>query len=241
MMDRRLFPLLLSALFLLSACTPPVSETGANIILEEKNLQYVALTFDDGPRADTTALLLDGLRQRDARATFFVIGQQIPGNEDLIRRMADEGHQVGNHTYSHTRLREAGDNTIIEEIQKTEVLLTEILGEGSYWLRPPYGLVDYDRTALMETPMIYWSLDPEDWKLLDTDKVVDAVLSQVQSGDIVLLHDFYRTSVDAALQIVDALQAEGYAFVTVEDLFDLCQVEPQNGVLYATPTRERVW
>ena len=240
-MKQRLFPLFLGALFLLSACAPPAREAGANLSIAENQLKYVALTFDDGPRADTTSLLLEGLRQRDARATFFVIGQQIPGNEDLIRRMADEGHQVGNHTYSHTRLREAGDNTIIEEIQKTEVLLTEILGEGSYWLRPPYGLVDYDRTGLIKTPMIYWSLDPEDWKLLDTDKVVEAVLSQVQSGDIVLLHDFYRTSVDAALQIVDALQAQGYAFVTVAELFDLCQVEPQNGTLYATPTRERVW
>ena len=240
-MNRRFLPALLGVLFLLSACASPAREAGARITVTEKRMKYVALTFDDGPRADTTSVLLDGLRQREARATFFVIGQQIPGNEELIRRMGAEGHQVGNHTYSHTRLRDAGDNTIIEEIQKTEVLLTEVLGEGSYWLRPPYGLVDYSRTGLIETPMIYWSLDPEDWKLLDTDQVVEAVLSQVQSGDIVLLHDFYRTSVDAALQIVDTLQAEGYAFVTVEELFDLCQVEPRSGVLYATPTRERVW
>jgi len=235
------FPL--AALLPLLACTAPVKEASAEaeIPVEKPTLKYVALTFDDGPRADTTAALLDGLRTRGASATFFVVGEQIPGNEDLVRRMAAEGHQIGNHTYSHIRLAEAKDDVIIEEIHKTETLLTEILGESSYWLRPPYGLVDTSRADLIHTPMIYWSLDPEDWKKLDKDQVAKQVLQEIQPGDIILLHDFYPSSVAAALEIIDALQKEGYAFVTVADLFEIYGTQAQNGVLYKSATEIRSW
>ena len=153
--------------------------------------------------------------------------------------MKAEGHQIGNHTYSHVRLLKADKDAVVEEIHKTEVLLTEAVGEGSFWLRPPYGLIGSERSELIRTPMIYWSVDPQDWKLLNKDKVVAAVLEAVQPGDVILLHDFYSTSVDAALEIVDRLQKEGYDFVTVEELFRIQGVEPQQGTLYARPDRVR--
>ena len=211
-------------------------ETLADLVEEPK---YVALTFDDGPKADTTAALLDGLLERGAAATFFVIGQQVPCNESLLQRMKAEGHQIGNHTYSHVRLKTANMDSVVEEIQKSEVVLQSAVGEGSFWLRPPYGAIDSQRAKLIKTPMIYWSVDPQDWKLLDTRKVVDAVLSVVQPGDSILLHDFYPTSVQAALEIIDRLQAEGYDFVTVEELFRIQGVEAQAGALYARPDRVR--
>lgn len=201
--------------------------------------KYVALTFDDGPRADTTERLLDGLKERGAKATFFVIGEQIEGNEELLRRMAAEGHQIGNHTYSHARLSTTEQEHVVEEIHKTEVLLEEVVGESVFWLRPPYGRVDTDRASLIKTPMIYWSVDPKDWKLLDAGQVTEAVIRNVQDGDIILLHDFYPTSVDAALRIVDRLQAQGYQFVTVAELFRLRGVAPEAGVLYARPDKTR--
>lgn len=211
-------------------------ETLADLVEEPK---YVALTFDDGPRPDTTTRLLDGLLERGAAATFFVIGEQVPGNEALLQRMKAEGHQIGNHTYSHVRLQKAEKDAVVEEIHKAETLLAEAVGAGSFWLRPPYGLIGGERAALIKTPMIYWSVDPQDWKLLDRNKVVAAVLEAVQPGDIILLHDFYSTSVDAALEIIDKLEAEGYTFVTVEELFRIQGVEPQAGVLYARPDRIR--
>ena len=145
--------------------------------------------------------------------------------------MKAEGHQIGNHTYSHVRLLKADKDAVVEEIHKTEVLLTEAVGEGSFWLRPPYGLIGSERAELIRTP--------QDWKLLNKDKVVAAVLDAVQPGDVILLHDFYSTSVDAALEIVDRLQKEGYDFVTVEELFRIQGVEPQQGTLYARPDRVR--
>lgn len=211
-------------------------ETRRELVEDPK---YVALTFDDGPRADTTGMLLNGLLERGAVATFFVIGEQVTGNEALLKRMAAEGHQIGNHTYSHVRLLTAEKNTVIEEVQKTEVILKNLLGEREFWLRPPYGMIDRQRSALIKTPMIYWSLDPEDWKLLDAAKVVDYVMGHVKPGDIILMHDFYPTSVDAALEIVDRLQAQGYTFVTVEELFRIQKVTPQTGVLYASPLQTR--
>lgn len=199
--------------------------------------KYVALTFDDGPRYETTGMLLDGLQERGVQATFFVIGTQITctGNEELLLRMKAEGHQVGNHTYSHVRLLSAQRDTVLEEIQKNDVILKNILGDGDYWLRPPYGLIDASRAELVKTPMIYWSLDPEDWKLLDANKVADCVVENVEDGDIILLHDFYPSSVAAALEIIDRLQPEGYTFVTVEELFRIQNIAPQAGVLYASP------
>ena len=198
--------------------------------------KYVALTFDDGPRRSTTARLLDGLQERGTSATFFLIGQQIPGNEDLVRRMAAEGHQVGNHTYGHVKLAGADSQTILTEISKTDALLREVLEEDeSYWLRPPYGLVDAQSAALVKVPMIRWSVDPEDWKVLNADKEVASVLKQVQPGDIILMHDFYPASVDAALRIIDQLQAQGYTFVTVKELFALYGTEILPGGIYASP------
>lgn len=201
--------------------------------------KYVALTFDDGPRADTTGRLLDGLLERGASATFFVIGEQVPCNKELLQRMKAEGHQIGNHTYSHVRLLKADKDVVVEEVHKAETLLAEAVGEGSFWLRPPYGLIGSERSKLIKTPMIYWSVDPQDWKLLDKEKVTAAVLDAVQPGDIILLHDFYSASVDAALEIIDRLQEDGYAFVTVEELFRIQGVAPQPGTLYARPDRVR--
>ena len=249
------FYLLLIVCFVLSGCgankAPEYLETIHQIPQEiwdtldrgtqealAEGTKYVALTFDDGPRCETTSLLLDGLAQRGAQATFFVVGTQVvcAENETLLIRMKDEGHQVGNHTYSHVRLHAADKDIVLEEIHKNDVILRNILGEGDYWLRPPYGLIDGSTAKLVKTPMIYWSLDPEDWKLLDAEKVRDHVVNHVKDGDIILLHDFYPSSVEAALMIVDQLQLEGYTFVTVEELFRIKGVEPENGILYASPT-----
>ena len=209
------------------------ADAPAEIEQEEK---YVALTFDDGPKRGTTERLLDGLRERGASATFFLIGAGIEGSEDLIRRMEAEGHQVGNHTWSHVSLKGAAAEVLDREIGQTQALLEEILGEGDYWLRPPYGVVDSGTESGIGVPMVKWSVDPRDWESRNTQKIVQAVLSAVQPDSIVLLHDIYPASVDAALQIIDELQGQGYVFVTVERLLELNGVEPQPGVLYCKGT-----
>ena len=198
----------------------------------ETEMKYIALTFDDGPRASTTGRLLDGLKERGASATFFLVGNRIAGNEDLIWRMKEEGHQVGNHTWSHVKLQGAGSAAIRSEVEKTDATLRELLGGGGYWLRPPYGLIRQDERELIRVPMVHWSVDPKDWEVLNTPTVVRSVLNTVKPGDIILLHDIYPTSVDAALQIVDALEAQGYWFVTVEELLALNGIQARAGEMY---------
>ena len=205
------------------------ADAGAELTAETK---YVALTFDDGPKRGTTDVLLDGLRERGVSATFFLIGSQIAANRDLVARMAAEGHQVGNHTWSHRRLQGAGKAVLEAELGRTDELLTAILGEGDYWVRPPYGQLEEWERTLVDVPLVQWNVDTRDWESRDTDKVVAAILEAAEPGSIILLHDIYDTSVEAALRAVDALQREGYWFVTVEELLQLYGVEPQPGALY---------
>lgn len=199
---------------------------------ELSGTKFVALTFDDGPRAGTTGSLLDGLRARGADATFFLVGSRIAGNEALLRRMRDEGHQIGNHSWSHRELRPVFAAILNREIGLTNESIRAVCGNGSYWVRPPYGLLRKSQQSCLSTPLIHWSVDPEDWKLLDAEKVTAAVLEKVGPGDIILLHDIYPSSVDAALRIIDALEPEGYVFVTVEELLALYGVAPQAGRFY---------
>ena len=195
---------------------------------------YIALTFDDSPNGALTERLLDGLKERGAHATFFIIGEQIEGQEPLLRRMAEEGHQIGNHTYTHRRLDNSGA-VGAQELARTEAALRDVLGGEDYWIRPPWGFASAETLREADVPLIYWTLDTEDWRVLNADRVAQCIISNVQSGDIVLLHDSYATSVNAALCAIDALSAEGYAFVTVEELFEQMDVEPETGCLYCRP------
>ena len=205
---------------------------GAEVEVESGPAPLVALTFDDGPHRSNTARLLEGLALREADATFFLVGSRVPGCEDLIREMAAAGHQVGVHTYDHVVAAELSRRDFDLQVGKTRALLTEILGAGEFWLRPPYGIVDRSVERWADGPLILWSVDPEDWRDRDTDRIVAAVLEHVEDGDIILMHDIYESSVDAALRIVDALSERGYIFVTVEQLMDLRGVEPECGVCY---------
>ncbi len=206
--------------------------SGDQVELSEE-IFYIALTFDDGPKQGTTDLLLDGLRERGAAGTFFLVGDQAVMYPDLVRRMQAEGHQVGNHTWSHTRL-EGDPETIGSEIRQMDQLLREILGEGDYWLRPPYGIIEERAAKAVEVPLVKWSIDPRDWESRNTAQVVQTIVEQAQPNSIVLLHDIYPTSVTAALQAVDQLQQRGYWFVTVEELLRINGITPRAGQMYRT-------
>ena len=219
---------LLTALCLPGGAAMP-ADGGAEIPAGEK---YVALTFDVGPRRGTTERLLDGLKERGAKATFFLIGQQIEDNAALVARMAEEGHQIGNHTWSHQRLDGILPDEAAQEVARTEAALEALLGGGEYWLRPPYGQVA--EGVELGVPMVKWCVDPRDWESRDAEKVTRAILDCVEPNSIILLHDIYSTSVDAALRVVDRLQEEGYWFVTVEELLWLNGVTPEAGRMYRT-------
>lgn len=193
---------------------------------------YVALTFDDGPWPGTTRVLLDGLKERGAKATFFVIGKQIETRPELIQRMAAEGHQIGLHTWDHVALRGLGAGEVCRQLDMSRAALAELVGERAFMLRPPYGFVDETVKQCAGAPIICWSVDTEDWRDEDVPRIVKAAAEGVKDGDIILMHDIFHSSVDAALQTVDSLQAQGFELVTVEELFALRGVEPAAGEVY---------
>ena len=179
---------------------------------------FVALTFDDGPDPVCTPKLLDGLKERGVHATFFLMGQNIPGNEALVLRMKEEGHLIGNHSYRHIQLTKAGEDSVCEAVEQTEELIASITGERPQYLRPPYGDWNESLECRMNLTTVFWSVDSLDWKLQHTSRIVRRLEQSVGPGDIILMHDIFPTSVEAALEIVDSLQAKGYRFVTVDEL-----------------------
>ena len=240
-LKRRSALLLLFLFTFLALCFSGVKDGQAVAVsAQSQPRRCIALTFDDGPSPQTTAALLDGLRERGAHATFFLIGEQIAGNEDLVRRMKDEGHQIGGHSFTHARL-DTADAAALTEIQKTDDALRALLGDGEYWLRPPWGFASDALKSAVSVPLIYWTLDTMDWSVRNKDLVAHHIIENAKSGDIVLLHDPYDTSVEAALQAIDVLQAQGYEFVTLEELFANAGITPQAGHFYLRADEEVPW
>lgn len=197
--------------------------------------KLIALTFDDGPSSVNTPKLLDALAQRGVHATFFLVGSMVENDPALAVRIALEGHQIAIHAYDHNSangLRGLSDTGFDQQVGRTQRLLTQLTGQTQFALRPPYGFVDSGVQQRSPGPIILWSVDPEDWKYRNTAKVTQHILSHAKDGSIVLLHDIFGTSVNAAIQVVDALQAQGWRFVTVDELFALRGEELQRGEVY---------
>ena len=197
-------------------------EVMESVIQEEEMNQEtgkkIAITFDDGPNVAFTMQLLDGLRERDVKATFFLLGQNIGKHPDIVRTMHEDGHLIANHTYSHMELTAENGAAYVEEIEKTNALISALTGEETSFVRPPYGVWDKRYEEELDMIPVFWTIDPQDWCTFDADTIVERVVEKAEENAIILLHDSYQSSVDAALEIIDILQAEGYEFVTVDEL-----------------------
>lgn len=182
--------------------------------------RVVALTFDDGPSAGYTDVLLDGLKERDVKATFFLLGVNIEGHEELVRRMAREGHLLGSHTQNHVDLTSIPLEAAKKQITDTADCIYTLTGQEVTYIRPPYGAWNETlEKGIFQIP-VSWTVDSLDWSLRNTDAIAARVLKDVEEGDIILMHDCYETTVEAAFLIVDELQEQGYRFVTVDELID---------------------
>lgn len=183
-----------------------------------KEKPSIAITFDDGPSSRYTGRLLDGLKERNVKASFFLIGENAEGSPVLVERIYKEGHLIGNHTYSHVQMTHLSEEAAVREIEKTDQVISAITGEHVAYMRPPFGAWQRELEVRMEVLPVLWSVDPLDWTTENVDEIVSKVVTEVEEGDIILLHDCYASSVEAALRIVDILQKEGYEFVTVDRL-----------------------
>lgn len=193
-------------------------EADADVDADIGEEKRIAITFDDGPHRLYTPKLLDGLKERGIHATFFLVGENIGNNEALVKRMAEEGHLIGNHTFSHVQLTKMKKEDACREVQQTNERICAVTGAPVLYIRPPYGSWNDELQEEIPMTVTLWNLDSEDWKSQNTGKIVELVESEAKEGSIILLHDIFDTSVEAALRIVDDLTAQGYTFVTVDEL-----------------------
>ena len=207
-------------------------------VTEQKELdpsgKYVAFTFDDGPHPNVTPRILQTLKEYNIKSTFFMLGNQVEKYPDIAKQVADNGHEIGNHTYNHPNLRKLSNEEMMEEIRSTNEIITLTTGEEPTLLRPPYGIytnevLNYATTNGYST--ILWSVDSLDWKSKDASAINSVVTQHTTNGSIVLMHDIYAETADALPQLIQSLQMNGYEFITVSELLSI-QQPSSNGTYF---------
>lgn len=195
----------------------------------------VALTFDDGPDVQVDGVLMDELEKVNGRATFFVVGQRVEKFPEDIKNTVERGHEIGNHSYDHDiHLSSKGQEYIRNEFDKTDDAVEKAAGVRPALVRLPGGNISNDVKAVVKKPLIFWSIDTEDWRSRDAVKTQNSILSQVKDGDIVLMHALYLSTAQACKTVIPELHARGYQLVTVSELihFRGQNVQGGNGVQY---------
>lgn len=191
-------------------------------------VKCIALTFDDGP-GKTAGKLLDTLKKHNAKATFFLEGQYVKARPELVKRMAKEGHQLGNHSYRHPDFTKIGEAEIKSEITQTQELVHKLTGKYPTTLRPPFGLYD-DRVKEIATelglPIVLWNTGSRDWATRNEDAIYKEVMKGVRRDSVVLLHDWVTQTVDVMPRLLTALKKQGFHVVTVSSLLRGRTLEP---------------
>jgi peptidoglycan/xylan/chitin deacetylase (PgdA/CDA1 family) len=209
----------------LPATSPvPNSPGSEKITFTEVNVDgpYIAMTFDDGPHATNTPKLLEMAAQRHIKLTFFVLGECIEQNPDVLRREVAEGHEIGNHSWSHPNLAKLSDEGVRTQLQRTEDIIVKTTGLRPKLMRPPYGELTKRQRQWVNRDfgykVILWDVDPLDWKRPGSDVVARRIIAGARPGSIILSHDIHPPTIAAMPQVFDTLLAKGFKFVTVSEL-----------------------
>lgn len=197
----------------------------------DKSKKMIALTFDDGPNYNTSKVI-DVLNKYDIKATFFVLGSRAINNKDILKKMADSGMEIGNHTYNHLLLTKYDENKIRSEIEDTSEVIYSATKKRPKLLRPSYGSVNNKIKKVANMPIIIWDIDTLDWKYHNSKRITSRVVNKVRDGDIILMHDIYSASLNALSNIISILQDNGYEFVTIDELFYYKGISLENGKVY---------
>jgi len=205
------------------------NESGYNYDKEKKS---IAITFDDSPNNGKTNKILDYLKDNHFHATFFVVGEKCEYNEDLLISIKNSGNEIGSHTYSHQNLNKLTEEEIIEDYKKMNNIYKRLFNENLKLLRPPYGLYKEKYLNIIDTSIIMWSLDTNDWKNKNSDYLVNYVVNNVKDGDIILFHDSYDSTVDAIEELLPILYSKGYQVMSVSELAKIKGKILENGKVY---------
>lgn len=198
------------------------SSQSVTITNGSRSQKFIALTFDDGPHPSHTPRLLDMLRRRNVKATFYVIGELVERYPQIVKRMVLEGHEIGNHTWTHSNLKKLSDNKVRWEFNITRDAIVAATGVQPRTMRPPYGsLSTRQREWIFKEygyPTVMWDVDPLDWKRPGSSVVASRLINGARNGSILLVHDLHGGSVDAMPHTIDTLLKQGYQFVTVSQM-----------------------
>ena len=197
----------------------------------DPNAPMVALTFDDGPYDRVTNRIVKVLAKNDSRATFFVVGNRVERYADAMKNAFNKGNQISTHTFDHGDLSKMKKKQIRRELARAFRVMKKINGEEPTMLRPPYGNVNDKMRRTIKIPMIYWSVDTEDWASRNSKKILKKCKS-ISDGDIVLMHDLYPSTAEAVEKLVPKLRKKGFQLVTVEELFYYKGIDAEGGKVY---------
>lgn len=196
-----------------------------------KHRPMVALTFDDGPGRFTDKLL-DCLEENNAKATFFMLGENVERFPDAVKRMHDSGMELGNHSYDHTILTSTTKDGVIQQMHKTNSAIENICGVPADVMRPPGGSYNETIASLVGLPIITWSIDTRDWATRNADNTYKVTLDNVKDGSIVLMHDIHESSIEASLRLIPDLIEKGFRLVTIRQMAEEKGITLENGVDY---------
>lgn len=210
---------------------PDASVTPGPAVIDPSK-PMIALTFDDGPNKGSTERILDTLEKYGVHATFFMVGNRINYNKDIVKRAYELGCDVGSHSYDHGRLTEMKKKNIKKEFSKTNDILKDLIGDTAHYVRTPYGSHTKYVLSAVKYPVILWNVDTEDWKSRNKKKIVKKVIGKVNDGDIVLMHDIYDSTADAIEIIIPKLIEQGFQIVSISEMFEAKGINPQKGTVY---------
>ena len=185
---------------------------------EKTEKKRIALTFDDGPHPIYTPQMLELLEEEQVPATFFLLGENVELYGDVVKDIAREGHLIGNHTYHHVQVTSLSLDEACKEIQETSDLIEELTGAGTEYVRPPFGTWNAELEERLNLIPVMWSIDTKDWTTQNVDCIVREAVKHAEDHDIILMHDSYQSTVDAVKRVIEQLEAEGFEFVTVDEI-----------------------
>lgn len=203
-----------------------------------KTTKYIAVTFDDGPSKYTNELL-DSLDKYNSKATFFLLGQNVYSYKKTVKKAYDLGMEIGSHSYSHPNLNKLSQSQVKKELYYTASAIKKVTGHKPTLFRPPYGIYNEYVKTYCNAPMIYWSVDFEDWANRDTKYVYKQMLKYAADGEIILLHDIHKTTVQGFQKALPKLRKNGYELVTVSELYKIKGIQLKDGKMHYGPKYDK--
>lgn len=191
----------------------------------------VALTFDDGPYTPVTSRILKTAGKYDAKVTFFVVGDRVSTYAKVMKKAYRQGHQIASHTYHHVNLTKLDSAGMLKELDESNTAVKQVIGREMSAIRPPEGAVNDLMRKTFKIPMIYWSIDTEDWRSRDASQILQKA-KKIKDGDIVLMHDLYPSTADAVQSLIPRLKKKGFQLVTVDELFYYKKIKAEGGKVY---------